>query len=265
MTTKQEQTSTVGQPGKNIPRSNQPAQNRVRQNDLAQNGGNPAEKKPIIWETSPLGRKQYFSFKNCKTWNQYEQTGVTQYIRAEIDPHYTACAVLNIPDDPHPWNALRSVIDQFYQRERVIAWERYEAREAIKKAQQLEEKNKQLDDARWILDSRIGELKKELVQAHDKIAKLESNQPAEIPTRLNLLDELLAISDAEEWVDITGGILDCVIGLSCYEDKTVSGSDLYFTRRLQEFFMKLDKATDHDTDNHNISLEDIDTASKFIQ
>lgn len=240
---------------------NQPAQNSVGQST---SHGKPADQKPVTWVTSPLGRKKYFSFKDCKVWNQYKQTGVTQYIRGEIDPDYTGCAVLNIPDDPHPWNAMRSVIDQFYQRERVIAWERYEAREAIKKAQQLEEKNKQLDNARWILDSRIGELKEELAQAHDKIAELKCNKQAEIPTRLDILDDLLQQCNAGEWVDIMGGILDCVIGLSCYEDNTVSGSDLYFARRLQQFFMKLDKATSTIADNCSIRLEDIDPTSKNI-
>lgn len=248
METNQKQTSTEGRSTQNCVQSNQPIKKAIGINQSARNSvgqstspGKPADQKPVTWVACPLGRKQNFSFKNCKTWSQYKQTGVTQYIRGEIDPGYTGCAVLNIPDDPHPWNAMRSVIDQFYQRERVIAWERYEAREAIKKAQRLEEKNKQLDNARWILDSRIGELKKELAQAHDKIAELESNQPAEIPTRLDILDDLLQQCNAGEWVDIMGGILDCVIGFSCYEDNTVSGSDLYFTRKLQQFFMKLDK------------------------
>lgn len=224
METKQKQTSTVGQQTQKCDSINQPAGKSVSQ-------------KPIFWEPNPLGRKKYFSFKNCKTWNQHRQTRVTQYIRAEIDPDYTGCVNLSIPDDPHPWNTMRSVIDQFYQREREIAWERLNAREAIKKAQELEERYKELDNIRWAQDARIGELKRELEKQNNQ----QKEQPAEVPARLNILDELLDISDPGEWVDIMGGILDCVIGLSCYEGNTVSGSDLYFTRRLQEFFMKLDK------------------------
>ena len=225
-----------------------PTQNYVGQSRTAQNSANhnqPAVKSTgtipglkaryskggiLYFPSAPVKTdKERFSFKDCKAWNIYKAECVDVYTLGNIDPDYTGCAVLNIPDDPHPWNAMRSVIDQFYQRERVIAWERHEAREAIKKAQRLEEKNQQLDGARWILDSRIGELKREQVQAHDKISELESNQPAEIPARLNLLDELLDLCNAGEWVDIMGGILDCVIGLSCYEDNTVSGSDLYLS------------------------------------
>lgn len=259
METNQQQTSTTGRTTQNCVQSNhiaensavinQPAGEPTDQNVLAQNSenhfpqssGKPAGQKPATWVASPIERKKYFSFKNCKAWNQYKQTGVTQYIKGNIDPDYTGCTILNIPDDPHPWNAMRTIIDQFYQRERDIAWERYEARKAIEKATKIEDRNNQLCNARWILDSRIGDLKKELSQAHDKIAELESNQPAKAASIL--LDELLQQSNAGEWVDNMGDIIDCIIGLMAYDGNTVSSSDLYFARRLQQFFMKLDKAT----------------------
>lgn len=244
MTTNQEQASTVGQPNKKAIGVNRPTQSYASKSTETIPGLKARYSKglPLQCPTPPVKDKERFSFKDCKAWNIYRAELVDIYIMGNIDPDYAGCAVLNIPDNPHPWNTLRSVIEQFYQREKNIAKERISAHEAIEKTQRLEEKNKQLDDARWILDSRIGELKKELVQAHDKIAKLENNQPAEISTRLNLLNDLLQQSDAVEWVDIMGGILDCVIGLSYYESNTVSGSDIYFARRLQEFFMKLEKA-----------------------
>lgn len=261
METKQEQTSTTGQPRKNFLGTNRSIGKSIDQStsaEISAHPNSPAGKSTgtipglkaryskggiMYFPSEPVKRdKERFSFKDCKAWNIYRAECVDVYIMGNIDPDYAGCAVLNIPDNPHPWNTLRSVIEQFYQREKNIAKERICAHEAIEKTQRLEGKNKQLDDARWILDSHIGELKKELAQAHDKIAELESNNPVEIPTRLNLLNDLLQQSDAGEWVDIMGGILDCVIGLSCYESNTVSGSDIYFTRRLQEFFMKLDKA-----------------------
>ncbi len=281
MKTKQKQTSTTGQLNGNFHSVNQPVQNCVQSNFIAENSAvqnqptqncvgqstshrKPGDQKPVTWVASPLGYKKYFSFKDCKAWNQYKQTGVTQYIRGEIDPDYTGCAILNIPNDPHPWNTMRSVIDQYYQRERVIAWERYEARKAIKKAQQLEEKNKQLDNARWMLDSCTGELKKELAQAHEKIVELVSNQPTEIPTHFNLLDDLLNLCDAGEWVDNIDSIIDCLISLMCNDKDVIDGSDLYFARRLQQFFMRLDKATGTIADNCSVSPEDFNPTSKNI-
>ena len=275
MTTKQEQTSTekcVNVQNQSVKvltpnGENQPAQNGVGQSTSAEISAHPNSPAKELTSTisglkaryskggimyfpsEPVKRdKERFTFKDCKAWNIFNAECVDVHVLGNIDPHYTGCAVLSIPDDPHPWNAFRSVIDQFYQRERVIAWERYETRVAIKKAQQLEEKNKQLYDARGILDSRIGELKKALALAEEigdislrRVQELEDVQPAEIPTRLNLIDALLQQSDAGEWVENISEVLDCIITLAYYDEANYQ--PLRTVRALQEFFMKLDKAT----------------------
>lgn len=96
--------------------------------------------KSITWKTLPLTDKKDFRFKDCKTWNRYRQNNTAQYLRAEGGPDYSPCASLNLPTDPNPWNILRSVIDQFYQREIDITRRLLKAQEATEKAQQLEEK-----------------------------------------------------------------------------------------------------------------------------
>lgn len=142
--------------------------------------------KAIKWEANPLGHKQNFTFKNCKAWNRYKQTCTTQYIRGEINPH-ELCAGLNLPDDRNPWNVLRSVIDQFYQREKDIAWKLFESREAREKAQQLEERNRKLWDTLWKQDERIGELKTLLENdTSDKAGKEPEN--TDTPTYCTLKD-----------------------------------------------------------------------------
>ncbi|WP_455640031.1 hypothetical protein [Parabacteroides sp.] len=153
-----------------------------------------------------------------------------------IDSGYTGCAILNIPDDPHPWNALRSVIDQFYQRERDIASERYDSRKATEKAKKLEERN--------------NELTYQLEQVQTELSQLKSQ-----PAYLSPLEELLALCDAEEWVDSIDSIIDCLISLMCNDKDMIGGSDLYYARRLREFFVKLSKAE---------QLKDIDPTSKYI-
>ena len=270
METNQKQASTVGQPKKNILGPNGPVQNCVRESTSI--GKLPdiipglkarySKGSPLQWPTSPVKDKERFSFKDCKAWNIYRAELVDIYIMGNINPDYTGCAVLDIPDDPHPWNTLRSVIEQFYQREKDIAKERIYAHEAIEKASKQEERIQRLDRTIFETDDIILELKKELKKPRDN--QSETKQRAEIPARLNLLDELLDISNAGEWIDAMGSILDCVIGLSCYDGNAINGSDLYFTRRLQEFFMKLDKVRDPDVDNHNIKAEDTDPASKNI-
>lgn len=126
MATHQKQTSTAGQP----------AQNCVGQSTSHRKSG---EQKHVIWEPSPLGQK-YFTFKDCKTWNRYKQISTAQYIRAEAGPDYSSHAGLNLPSDPNPWNVLRSVIDQFYQREINIAQRFLKVQETTGKTQKLEEK-----------------------------------------------------------------------------------------------------------------------------
>lgn len=109
-----------------------------------------------------------------------------QYIRGEINPH-ALCAGLNLPDDRNPWNVLRSVIDQFYQREKDIAWKLFESREAREKAQQLEERNRKLWDTLWKQDERIGELKTLLENdTSDKAGKEPEN--TDTPTYRTLKD-----------------------------------------------------------------------------
>lgn len=71
--------------------------------------------------------------------------------------------------------------------------------------------------------------------------ELEDVQPAEIPTRLNLIDALLQQSDAGEWVENISEVLDCIITLAYYDEANYQ--PLRTVRALQEFFMKLDKAT----------------------
>lgn len=115
--------------------------------------------KSITWKTSPLTDKKNFRFKDCKAWNQYRQNNTALYIRAEVSPDYSPCASLNLPTNPNPWNVLRSVIDQFYQREADIAWKLLKAQQATEKGQKLEEKNKELQEIFWKQDKRIGELK----------------------------------------------------------------------------------------------------------
>lgn len=103
--------------------------------------------KSITWKTSPLTNKQNFTFKDCKAWNRYKQIRTTQRIRAEVAPDYSPGAALNLPTDSNPWNVLRSVIDQFYQREIDIAWKLFKGRKATEKGQRLEEKSEMPADA----------------------------------------------------------------------------------------------------------------------
>lgn len=113
----------------------------------------------ITWKTSPLTDKKNFRFKDCKAWNQYRQNNTAQYIRVEVATDYSPSAGLSIPTDPNPWNVLRSVIDQFYQREIDIAWKLLKAQQATENGQKLEEKNRELQEIFWKQDKRIGELK----------------------------------------------------------------------------------------------------------
>ncbi len=77
--------------------------------------------------------------------------------------------------------------------------------------------------------------------------------------------DLLDLCDAGEWVGNMGEIIDCIIDLMAYDGNKVQSYNLYFARRLQEFFMKLDKATDTIADNCSINPEDIDPTSKQDQ
>ena len=205
---------------------------------------------------APVKRdKERFSFKDCKAWNTYRAECTDAYVLGNIDPGYTGCAILNIPDDPHPWNALRSVIDQFYQRERDIARERYNARIAIKETTKQKEYISQLEKVLSYSYDIIEELKKKLAQAQNKFVKLDDNQPANNPAYLSPLKELLALCDAGEWVDSIDSIIDCLISLMCNDKDMIDGSDLYYARRLREFFVKLSKAE---------QIKDIDPTSKYI-
>lgn len=217
--------------------------------------------------SAPINKdKERFSFKDCKVWNIYNAECLDVYVLGNIDPGYTGCSVLNIPNDPHPWNAMRSIIDQFYQREKEIALERHHARKAIEKTAKLEERNKQLDEGRWILDSRVGELKKEI----ERLTDLQTNVAINAPTpkdgvnTITPIDELLELADPGEWVDNIDSIIDCLISLMRNDKDVIDGSDLYFARRLQQFFMRLDKATGTIADNRNIRPEAIDLVSKNI-
>lgn len=164
--------------------------------------------------------KERFSFKDCKAWNIYNAECLDVHILGNIDPGYTGCPVLDIPDDPHSWNAMRSVIDQFYQREKDIAWERYGAREAIKKASKLEKKLAQAEEIADISLRRLQELER-------KNSIKES-----------LLNDLLQQRSAKEWIDGLSTVLDELIRLAEYDQ--TNNDALFSARQLQQFFMNLE-------------------------
>ena len=61
-----------------------------------------------------------YTLKECRAFNLEQHDYILQFIRGNYNPKAELKSIV-IPDDPHPWKILRSVIKQFYDRECEMA------------------------------------------------------------------------------------------------------------------------------------------------
>lgn len=206
--------------------SHRPIQNRTQQS-TGKSARRPWKKYPRQKSVSPdpdsLIAKQESQLSDCKVWSYLRKERTTDYIKSMIDPKGVS-ATLFIPDSANPWNIVKSVVNQFYDREKDIAWGRYDYRKAIA----IRDKQ----------ENRIKELEKELEATYNKLSSCQSDKAEKYADGLKHLEDLLFYGSAKEWVDIMFDIIDDLIMV---KDEDRSEMSLYNARMLQRFFIALQK------------------------
>lgn len=167
-----------------------------------------------------LTKKVNFSFKDCKAWNSHKAKNMLNYIHEHVDPDYNDFKSIDIPDNPNPWNVLRYVIEQFYQREYCTSLQRNYVRKAEERVKILESQNNQLTDQLHQVEIR-----------EQDYTTIQSDQ----------LSELWDICTPREWTDAIDSVMNCLIYSMCHDNGVVEGADIYHTKILHDFFMKLDR------------------------
>lgn len=178
-----------------------------------------------------------YTLKECRSFSQKRLESTTAFIRGNF--HNGECEELVLPDEAHPWNILHAVIDQYYKREYAMAQSIDLARCEMKRAKDMIEHSKGLDEAYWKMQKEIGKLTKE----NEQLRVEATNRQKDIVEQPRALKELLQEASPIEWVDSMGEILDgLIMGIECTGcDGLIS--ELSKARSLQRFFMELERET----------------------
>lgn len=191
-----------------------------------------------------------YTLKECRAFSQKRLESTTAFIRGNFANG--ECKELALPDEAHPWIILHAVIDQYYKREYAMAQSIDLARCEMKRAKDMIEHNKGLDDAYWKMQEEIGKLTKEneqLMGENESLGRNPKSQSVEYEAfhekgeRLEALKDLLQEASPIEWVDSIGEILDGLIMALDYSGCDGLIEQLSKARSLQRFFMELEKET----------------------
>ena len=158
------------------------------------------EKKEMVefLPSKHLADKKNFNKKDCIEWNRILANNAIAYIEMEVGLNFDKIGELQIPGDNNPWNIVRSLISQYYQREKDLAWERSEAQQAINTYDKQKEEIKSLSDLYWKEQEAIKALKQ---QTKENAVSKEDVQ------RLNELEELLGWNPPIEWMESINSII----------------------------------------------------------
>lgn len=176
-----------------------------------------------------------YTLKECRAFSQKQLEITIAFIRGNFADG--ECKELALPDEAHPWFILHAVIDQYYKREYDMAQSIDMARCEMKRAKDMIEHNKGLDDAYWKMQKEIGKLTKE----NEQLRVEATNRQKDIVEQPRALKELLQEASPIEWVDSMGGILDGLIMALDYSGWDRLTEQLSEARSLQRFFMELEK------------------------
>lgn len=158
------------------------------------------EKKEMVefLSSKHLADKKNFNKKDCIEWNKIIANNAIAYIEMEVGLNFDKIGELQIPGDNNPWNIVRSLISQYYQREKDLAWERFEAQKAINTYDKQKEEIKSLSDLYWKDQEAIKALKQ---QTKENAVSKEDVQ------RLKELEELLEWNPPIEWMESINSII----------------------------------------------------------
>lgn len=158
------------------------------------------EKKEMVefLSSKHLADKKNFNKKDCIEWNKIIANNAIAYIEMEVGLNFDKIGELQIPGDNNPWNIVRSLISQYYQREKDLAWERSEAQQAINTYDKQKEEIKSLSDLYWKEQEAIKSLKQ---QTKENAVSKEDVQ------RLKELEELLEWNPPIEWMESINSII----------------------------------------------------------
>ena len=178
-----------------------------------------------------------YTLKECRAFNLEQHDYILQFIRGNYNPKAELKSIV-IPDDPHPWKILRSVIKQFYDRECEMARTINFAHCEMERAQGIIKHNEGMQNTYWQMQKEIGDLRRENEQLKESLSQREKS-PQRQP---EALQELLQSDITSDWVERLDEIQDNLITALGYDmDGQSIGSCLYTARTLQKLFVKLDK------------------------
>lgn len=158
------------------------------------------EKKEMVefLPSKHLADKKNFNKKDCIEWNRILANNAIAYIEVEVGKKFNDIRELQIPEDGNPWNIVRSLISQFYQREKDLAWERFEVQKAINTYDKQKEEIKSLSDLYWKDQEAIKALKQ---QTKENAVSKEDVQ------RLKELQEILNYNSIVDWLESMNSVI----------------------------------------------------------
>lgn len=177
-----------------------------------------------------------YTLKECRAFSLERRDYIQQFVRGNFDPK-AELPVVTIPDEPHPWNILHSVIEQFYNRECGIAQALSDARCDKERAQRTIKHNEESQEAYWRMQKEIGDLR----QANERLTEILSRTEKSPQKSSDALLGLLQEASPYEWADSMGDILDGLIMSLDYSGCDALANTLSYARTLQRFFMELGK------------------------
>lgn len=181
-------------------------------------------------------KQKSYTLKECKVFNQEQRDYIQQFIRGNYDPTAEINAVV-IPDDPHPWKILYSIIEQYYDREHKMAQSINFSRCEMERAQNIIKHNEGIQDIYWQMQNEMVDLRRDNERLKAELSQIEK-RPQKQP---EALQELIDIYGSDGLIDGIGDVLDGLITAAEYSGSDGLLESMRYTRALQGFFMKLEK------------------------
>lgn len=178
-------------------------------------------KLPRTMETKQSSQtiKEVIDFAHCKSFYQECSNSREEHFKAKYG-RVIPLGDISLIGFNNPYEELKNVLAQHHNIMNDVLFSK------VKEAKYWEDIEALTVEKRK-LNNEIAQLKEELTTYKESISIVEAKG----------LAELLKDTEAKEWAEIVGDVLDSLIAALC-SDIEVSDS-LYFTRMLQDFFFKI--------------------------